>query len=152
MLLYGAGDRVDQEGHSGDSNKRPQGVPGPPDLHSQQRLHTLSNRPAGWSVLASWLCVSSWMVSCCVSLCSEVLHVYLSFPGEGSQSDVPFRENFARVCFEALLQFSFVNTGDSPMSESVCTVYTISVYTCRQLLMLVILITCVSYMYLCSVN
>ena len=25
----------------------------------------------------------------------------------------PFRENFARVCFEALLQFSFIHSQDS---------------------------------------
>ena len=30
---------------------------------------------------------------------------------------MPFRENFARVCFEALLQFSFVHSQESSIGE-----------------------------------
>ena len=35
------------------------------------------------------------------------------FPGAGPAPRVPFRENFARVCFEALLQFSFIHSQGS---------------------------------------
>ena len=33
---------------------------------------------------------------------------------------VPFREKFARSCFEALLQFSFLHSQDSNIGECVC--------------------------------
>ena len=40
-----------------------------------------------------------------------------SFIGHASkQSSGQFRENFARACFEALLQFSFIHNSDSSLA------------------------------------
>lgn len=47
--------------------------------------------------------------------------------GDAHQRGAPFRENFARVCFEALLQFSFLHSKESAIGEmvlqTVCSIY-----------------------------
>lgn len=51
--------------------------------------------------------------------------------------DVPFRENFARVCFEALLQFSFIHNKEATLGKKVAVVmFSISV-TCLNLMTVV---------------
>ena len=44
---------------------------------------------------------------------------------------VPFREKFARSCFEALLQFSFLHSQDSNIGECVCVCVCVCVCMCR---------------------
>ncbi len=44
-------------------------------------------------------------------------HCVFTIGEEAVHSGPVFREHFARVCFEALLQFSFVNTQDNQIGE-----------------------------------
>ena len=63
------------------------------------------------------LCVDEGVASPCDST-----H-FLSSPGHGGDGQlrrsaaVPFRENFARVCFEALLRFSFINSQETTIGQ-----------------------------------
>ena len=53
------------------------------------------------------------------------------FPtGDESQPDVPFRENFARVCFEALLQFSFIHKKETSLGKVLFSMVYLQAYCC----------------------
>ena len=51
-----------------------------------------------------------------MSLCVYSFHL-CPCAGNGRSPKVPFRENFARACFEALLQLSFIHSKEASIGE-----------------------------------
>ena len=73
-------------------------------------------------------CCVSWTLECSpryrggsCAICTGLASKYnIVVSGGSRQSPMQFRETFARACFEALLQFSFIHSKDPSMGKSVC--------------------------------